>query len=162
MKTQCLSQLDHLLSDRDWQILISVRGFRFLTTRQIARQHFNHGPGLGPIPRNANQALARLRELGLLANLERDRHRCSKRTSPPSNFSLRPRNGSTGSLGGLTREDPSSPHLRIRRTAGCPVCGSADLGSERATKSSRLGVDSLALATPTRDQGTPRCPRLAP
>ena len=71
MKTQRLSQLDHLLSDRDWQILISVRGFRFLTTRQIARQHFNHGPGLGPIPRNANQALARLRELGLLANLER-------------------------------------------------------------------------------------------
>ena len=71
MKTQRLSQLDHLLSDRDWQILGSVRGFRFLTTRQIARLHFNHGPGSGPIPRNVNQALARLREFGLLANLER-------------------------------------------------------------------------------------------
>ena len=71
MKAQRLSQPDHLLSDRDWLILSSVQGFRFLTTRQIARQHFSLGPGPGPIPRNANQALARLRELGLLSNLER-------------------------------------------------------------------------------------------
>ena len=71
MKAQRLGQLDHLLSDRDWLILSSVRGFRFLTTRQIARQHFSLGPGPGPISRNANQALSRLRELGLLSNLER-------------------------------------------------------------------------------------------
>ena len=71
MKAQRLSQVDHLLSDRDWLILSSVQGFRFLTTRQIARQQFNHLPGPGPIPRNANQALARLREYGLLSNLDR-------------------------------------------------------------------------------------------
>ena len=71
MKTKRGHQMDHLVSDRDWLILSSVRGFRFLTTRQIARQQFNHGPGPGPIPRNANQALSRLRELGLLSNLER-------------------------------------------------------------------------------------------
>lgn len=71
MKAQRLSQLDHLLSDRDWLILSSVQGFRFLTTRQIACQHFNHERGTGPIPRNANQALARLREHGLLSNLDR-------------------------------------------------------------------------------------------
>ena len=71
MKAQRLSQLDHLLSDRDWLILSSIQGFRFLTTRQVARQQFNHLPGPGPIPRNANQALARLRELGLLSNLDR-------------------------------------------------------------------------------------------
>lgn len=71
MKAQRQSQLDRLLGDRDWLILSSVQGFRFLTTRQIARRHFNHERGPGPIPRNANQALARLRELGLLSNLDR-------------------------------------------------------------------------------------------
>ena len=71
MNAERLGQLNHLLGERDWLIISSVQGFRFLTTRQIARQHFNHAPGPGPIPRNANQALARLRELGLLTNLER-------------------------------------------------------------------------------------------
>ncbi len=71
MNAQRLKQLDHLLSDRDWLIVGSVQGFRLLTTRQIARQHFKKGPGSDPIPRNANQALARLRELGLLSNLDR-------------------------------------------------------------------------------------------
>ncbi len=59
------------LSDRDWLILSSVRGFRFLTTRQISRQFFARASRQGPIPRSANLALVRLRELGLLANLER-------------------------------------------------------------------------------------------
>jgi hypothetical protein len=59
------------LGERDWQILISVRAFRYLTTRQLSRQHFSLSPSGGPIPRNANHAFARLRELGLLVHLER-------------------------------------------------------------------------------------------
>lgn len=59
------------LSERDWRILGTVRAFRFLTTRQLARQHFNLTDQNGPIPRTANSALARLRELDLLVNLDR-------------------------------------------------------------------------------------------
>lgn len=59
------------LSDRDWEILSTVRAYRFLTTRQLARQHFGLTEPAGPIPRPANSALARLRQLGLLVNLER-------------------------------------------------------------------------------------------
>jgi hypothetical protein len=59
------------LSERDWQILTSVRAFRYLTTRQLSRQHFSLSPSGGAIPRNANHAFARLRELGLLVHLER-------------------------------------------------------------------------------------------
>jgi len=59
------------LSERDWQILQTVSAFRFLTTRQLARQHFALSDPAGVIPRNANSALARLRELHLLINLQR-------------------------------------------------------------------------------------------
>ena len=65
-----VTNLTARLSERDWQILSTVRGFRFLTTRQLARQHFAHSPN-GPIPRNVNHALARLRDLGLLEHLQR-------------------------------------------------------------------------------------------
>lgn len=59
------------LSERDWQILGTVRAFRFLTTRQLARQHFNMSEPHAVIPRSANSTLQRLRDLGLLVNLER-------------------------------------------------------------------------------------------
>jgi hypothetical protein len=59
------------LSERDWQILGTVRAFRFLTTRQLARQHFGLSDPYAVIPRSANSALQRLRDLGLLVNLER-------------------------------------------------------------------------------------------
>jgi len=59
------------LSERDWEIITTVRMFKYLTTRQISRQHFGLASIEGPIPRNANHALARLREIGLLSNLER-------------------------------------------------------------------------------------------
>lgn len=59
------------LGERDWQILGTVRAFRFLTTRQLARQHFHLADPHAVIPRNANTALQRLRDLGLLVNLER-------------------------------------------------------------------------------------------
>lgn len=59
------------LSDRDWMILGSVREYNYLTTRQLARLHFDHHPTAAVIPRAANHALARLRALGLLENLER-------------------------------------------------------------------------------------------
>lgn len=59
------------LSERDWLILATVRAFRFLTTRQLARQHFDLDDPHGVIPRTANSALARLRDLDLLVNLER-------------------------------------------------------------------------------------------
>lgn len=59
------------LGERDWQILGTVRGFRFLTTRHLARQHFHLADPHAVIPRNANSALQRLRDLGLLVNLER-------------------------------------------------------------------------------------------
>ena len=59
------------LSERDWQILGTVRAFRFLTTRQLARQHFGLTDPHVVIPRSANGSLQRLRDLGLLVNLER-------------------------------------------------------------------------------------------
>ena len=59
------------LSERDWEILATVRAFRFLTTRQLSRQHFGLTEPDAVIPRTANSALARLRTLGLLVNLER-------------------------------------------------------------------------------------------
>lgn len=59
------------LSERDWQILSTVRAFRFLTTRQLARQHFGLSDPHAVIPRSANSSLQRLRDLGLLVNLER-------------------------------------------------------------------------------------------
>jgi hypothetical protein len=59
------------LSERDWQILLTVRSFRFLTTRQLARQHFGARGPTCSIPRQVNHALGRLRDLGLLTNLER-------------------------------------------------------------------------------------------
>ena len=71
MTSRQVTDLEERLSERDWLILSSVRGFRFLTTRQIARQHFDYSSRQGPIPRNVNQALVRLRDLGLLASLAR-------------------------------------------------------------------------------------------
>ncbi|WP_370185695.1 replication-relaxation family protein [Aeromicrobium sp.] len=59
------------LSERDWEILATVRAFRFLTTRQLSRQHFGLTEPDAVIPRTANSALARLRALGLLVNLDR-------------------------------------------------------------------------------------------
>lgn len=59
------------LSERDWAILTTVRAFRFLTTRQLARQHFGLTDRNAVIPRPANSALARLRDLELLVNLDR-------------------------------------------------------------------------------------------
>lgn len=59
------------LSERDWEMLAMVRAFKFLTTRQLARQHFGLNEQDAVIPRTANSALARLRSLGLLVNLER-------------------------------------------------------------------------------------------
>lgn len=66
-----MTRLADRLSERDWQILTTVRAFKYLTTRQLARQHFGLSEPAGVIPRNANHALARLRELGLLENLQR-------------------------------------------------------------------------------------------
>lgn len=59
------------LSERDWEVLATVRAFRFLTTRQLARQHFGLTEPGAVIPRTANSALARLRDLDLLVNLDR-------------------------------------------------------------------------------------------
>lgn len=64
-------QIAERLSDRDWEILSTTRAYRFLTTRQLARQHFGLTGPTGTIPRPANSALARLQDMGLLVNLER-------------------------------------------------------------------------------------------
>ena len=71
MKSPRYEEVASRLSERDWEIITTVRSFRYLTTRQISRQHFGLALAEGPIPRNANHALARLREMGLLNNLER-------------------------------------------------------------------------------------------
>ena len=64
-------ELTTRLSERDWEIITTVRSFKYLTTRQISRQHFGLSKVDNAIPRHVNHALARLRELGLLTNLER-------------------------------------------------------------------------------------------
>ena len=71
MKPFRFDELASRLGERDWEIITTVRSFKYLTTRQISRQHFGLSMDEGPIPRHANHALARLRELGLLTNLER-------------------------------------------------------------------------------------------
>ena len=71
MNPQSMVTISERLSDRDWQILETVRAFKYLTTRQLARQHFELQNPLDAIPRTANHSLARLRELGLLSNLDR-------------------------------------------------------------------------------------------
>ena len=68
--TQAL-ELAARLSERDWQVLASVKAFKYLTTRQLSRQHFGLKTAINTIPRHANGALARLRSLGLLVNLQR-------------------------------------------------------------------------------------------
>lgn len=67
-------QLTHLkehLSERDLAILNSVREHRFLTTRQIARLHFNRKTTEIAALRSTNRTLAKLAVLGLLTALER-------------------------------------------------------------------------------------------
>lgn len=59
------------LSERDWRILTTIGVFRFLTTRQLSRQHFDARGSDCAIPRAANRALARLNELGLINSLAR-------------------------------------------------------------------------------------------
>jgi hypothetical protein len=59
------------LSDRDWLILRSVDEYRYLLTRQIARLHFGLAAHVKTIPRTANLALGRLRQLGLVRELDR-------------------------------------------------------------------------------------------
>ncbi|MEV8358462.1 replication-relaxation family protein [Microbacterium sp. NPDC076895] len=63
--------LEAILSDRDWLILGSVQQYRFLTTRQVARLHFDLKPETKPIPRRATLAMSRLRGLGLVESLHR-------------------------------------------------------------------------------------------
>ncbi|WP_280351508.1 replication-relaxation family protein [Nocardia abscessus] len=58
------------MSDRDWAILRSVGGHRFLTVSQIHALHFTElRPGSSL--RIAQRTLSRLRELGLLGTLDR-------------------------------------------------------------------------------------------
>jgi hypothetical protein len=66
MKPFRFDELASRLGERDWEIITTVRSFKYLTTRQISRQHFGLSTDEGPIPRHANHALARLRELGCL------------------------------------------------------------------------------------------------
>ncbi|WP_083527811.1 replication-relaxation family protein [Curtobacterium ammoniigenes] len=63
--------LSSRLSDRDWLILRSVDEYRYLLTRQIARLHFGLAANVKTIPRTANLALGRLRQLGLVRELDR-------------------------------------------------------------------------------------------
>lgn len=63
--------LDRRLSERDWRVLRSLDEYRYLLTRQLARLHFGLAAETKTIPRTANLALARLRELRLLRELDR-------------------------------------------------------------------------------------------
>jgi hypothetical protein len=71
MNPPSMIDINERLSERDWQILVTVRAFKYLTTRQLSRQHFSLDNPQGAIPRIANHSLARLRGLGLLSNLDR-------------------------------------------------------------------------------------------
>lgn len=63
--------LDRRLSERDWLILRSIDEYRYLLTRQLARLHFGLAAETKTIPRTANLALGRLRDLGLVRDLDR-------------------------------------------------------------------------------------------
>lgn len=68
--TARIDTLIRQLSERDLAILASVNQYRFLTTQQVARLHFN-AVANAAIPRRVNHALARLRSHDVLATLER-------------------------------------------------------------------------------------------
>ncbi len=59
------------LSDRDWAVLNAIRAFHYLTSRQLARQHFGMSEPTAPVPRRVNRVMGRLRDLGLVATLQR-------------------------------------------------------------------------------------------
>jgi len=66
-----LEILSARLSDRDWRIMRLLKRYRYATTRQLSIAVFDGSPEQRAIPRHVNHALARLRDLGLLPNLER-------------------------------------------------------------------------------------------
>jgi hypothetical protein len=68
--TDRIDALLQQLSQRDLAIIAGVNQYRFLTTQQVARRHFDVLPDTA-IPRRANHALARLRSLGVVATLNR-------------------------------------------------------------------------------------------
>jgi len=68
--TARIDALTQRLSQRDLDVLTSVHQYRFVTTQQLARLHFEATPE-SAVPRRVNHALARLRALGVLTALER-------------------------------------------------------------------------------------------
>ncbi|MDR1464748.1 MAG: replication-relaxation family protein [Oscillospiraceae bacterium] len=68
---QRLAQLEQSLSERDIQVLASLKRCRYLTTLQIARLHFDASVNSRAAVRASNRHLTRLRELGLIRALSR-------------------------------------------------------------------------------------------
>lgn len=68
--TARIDALTQRLSQRDLDVLASLQQYRFVTTQQIARLHFEATPE-SAVPRRVNHALARLRALGVVTTLER-------------------------------------------------------------------------------------------
>lgn len=68
--TARIEALTQRLSQRDLDVLASLQQYRFVTTQQIARLHFEATPE-SAVPRRVNHALARLRALAVITTLER-------------------------------------------------------------------------------------------
>jgi hypothetical protein len=66
-----LSRLTSELSGRDKEILLSLKNYRYLTTNQLRRLHFRDSATDIAALRAANRILAKLKDLGVVAALER-------------------------------------------------------------------------------------------
>lgn len=66
-----LAELERLLSDRDYQILLALNKYRFLTSLQLSLFFFSHCTTQTSQTRNCNAALKRLCEHGLIRPLKR-------------------------------------------------------------------------------------------
>ena len=71
MNARFMADLMNQLSDRDWAVLTDLERFRLLTTRHLQRLHFAEHINDLAAARACNRALLRLRDLGLIASLER-------------------------------------------------------------------------------------------
>lgn len=68
---QRLEEISENLSERDYQVIVSIQHYRYLLTSQLQRLHFTDAATPTAALRAASRSLKKLRELGLINHLAR-------------------------------------------------------------------------------------------
>lgn len=68
---QRLEEISENLSERDYQVIVSIQRYRYLLTSQVQRLFFTEAATLTAALRAASRSLKKLRELGLIDHLAR-------------------------------------------------------------------------------------------